>query len=64
MKKLGVISQDAEGDCVTPCDFDKFLHSAVQPEHFAALRDIFPLANELSDHELMQIAGRADDACI
>lgn len=64
MKKLDILPHDAEGECMTPSNFDKFLHSTVQPEHFAALRDIFLLANELSDCELMQIAGRADEVCV
>lgn len=56
MKKLGVISNDAEADSITSKEFDKFLSSTMQPQHFAAVRDIFPLANGLSDDQLLQIA--------
>lgn len=57
MKKLGVLPQDADPNCLTPCEFDKFLNTTMEPKHFDALRDILPLSNDLSDEQLMQIAG-------
>lgn len=49
----------ADADHVAAKDFDKFLRSTMQQQHFAALRDIFPLANDLTDDQLMQIAASA-----
>nr|TKW22727.1 hypothetical protein SEVIR_4G247100v2 [Setaria viridis] len=58
MRKLGIIDHDADADHAAAKDFDKFLKSRMQPRHFAALRDIFPLANDLTDDQLMQTASR------
>lgn len=59
MRKLGIISNDDDANCAAAAEFDKFLNTTVQPRHFAALRDIFPAANALSDADLMQIASQA-----
>lgn len=59
MKKLGIITQEHEAAQVTDKEFDKFLATTMQPRHFATLRDIFPIANNLTDHELLQITSQA-----
>nr|TKW15366.1 hypothetical protein SEVIR_5G233400v2 [Setaria viridis] len=59
MKKLGVVPREQDAEQVSTAEFDKFLHSTMQPKHFAALRDIFPAANALSDDELMRITSLA-----
>jgi hypothetical protein len=58
MKKLGIISRDDEAELANVRDFDKFLVSAMQPRHFAALRDIFPAANALPNAELRLITNQ------
>lgn len=62
MKKLGVVPREQDAEQVSTAEFDKFLHSTMQPKHFAALRDIFPAANALSDDELMRITSLAGGA--
>lgn len=59
MKKLGIITHDHEAGQVTDKEFDKFLVTTMQPCHFAALRDIFSTANNLTDEELLQITSQA-----
>lgn len=59
MKKLGIITQDHEAAQITDKDFDRFLVSTMQPRHFAALRDIFPAANGLTDQELLLLTSQA-----
>nr|TKV92775.1 hypothetical protein SEVIR_9G182400v2 [Setaria viridis] len=59
MKKLGIITQDHEAAQITDKDLDRFLVSTMQPRHFAALRDIFPAANGLTDQELLLLTSQA-----
>lgn len=60
MRKLGIIP--ADGDIEHARNFDKFIATTMQPAHFEALRDFFPAARELTDNDLLQIAGQAAGA--
>lgn len=62
MKKLGIVPREQDTEQVSAAEFDRFLRSTMQPRHFAALRDIFPAANTLSDDELMRITSQAGGA--
>nr|XP_034579445.1 skin secretory protein xP2-like isoform X1 [Setaria viridis] len=59
MRKLGIISREEELHQEAAKDFDRFLVTAMRPQHFAALRDIFPAARELSDDDLRMVAQQA-----
>lgn len=48
MKKLGILTQEHQTTSAADKDFNKFLTTTMKPCHFAAFRDIFPAANNLS----------------
>lgn len=59
MRKLGIIAPDEELHHQAAKEFDRFIAAAMLPQHFAALRDIFPAARLLSDDELRTAAQQA-----